>query len=377
MAQGGDYEKGDGTGGSSIYGAKFADENFALKHSHRGCLSMANAGADTNGSQFFITFKPTSFLDGKHVVFGRVDLSDEESAQVLKALEMVQTGRDDRPKNGDVAVDDCGVDNAEEEEAEVSSQGESSQGEASQGEEKKSSAEPRAEEEEEEEEGEKEPEVSEEQLSKMTPLEQRLFKLKMKMNASRKINRSEVQEEGKRTTAKGAAKEKKRLQKADRLARNKEWSESMGGVDKKSAFMAQSAADAGVKADKRAEKEGRKGNFGWEMYNSETQHRAYEKTLVTLPGQKKGGKQGGRSTDTWDAADPSAEGGTTKAGVARMAQELKDRAAIVRSRKRLEHEGEDVDYINDRNKHFNKKIKRVFDKHTVEIRQNLERGTAL
>eukprot|EP00877_Chromochloris_zofingiensis_P005757 jgi/Chrzof1/15182/Cz09g30180.t1 len=88
MIQGGDFTRGDGTGGESIYGEKFKDENFKLKHKGAGYLSMANAGPDTNGSQFFITTVKTQWLDGRHVVFGKVI----EGMDVVYKVEAIGSG---------------------------------------------------------------------------------------------------------------------------------------------------------------------------------------------------------------------------------------------------------------------------------------------
>ena len=103
MAQGGDFNFGNGRGGESIYGLRFPDENFTLKHSKPYLLSMANSGPNTNGSQFFITFKETPWLNDKHVVFGEV-ISGFEVVDALKGV-ATSTGQPTK----EVVIADSGI----------------------------------------------------------------------------------------------------------------------------------------------------------------------------------------------------------------------------------------------------------------------------
>jgi len=102
MCQGGDFTRGNGTGGESIYGEKFKDENFELKHTEPMILSMANAGRNTNGSQFFITTVATPHLDGRHVVFGKVIEGDA----IIRAVE--KQGSGGGATMAEIVIADCG-----------------------------------------------------------------------------------------------------------------------------------------------------------------------------------------------------------------------------------------------------------------------------
>ena len=104
MIQGGDFLNSDGTGSISIYGGTFPDENFDVKHTSPGLLSMANSGKNTNGCQFFITCARTEFLDNKHVVFGRI--MGSEGHAILKKIENLPTD-EDRPRMK-VEITECG-----------------------------------------------------------------------------------------------------------------------------------------------------------------------------------------------------------------------------------------------------------------------------
>lgn len=103
MMQGGDFTDFNGTGGESIYGRTFPDENFKVRHTQKGLLSMANAGKNTNGSQFFITFSATPHLDGKHTVFGRV----ESGYDICQKIEKLRTNNQDMPYER-VVIASCG-----------------------------------------------------------------------------------------------------------------------------------------------------------------------------------------------------------------------------------------------------------------------------
>ena len=448
MVQGGDFDRGDGTGGRSVYGASFADENFVLGHDDRGVLAMANSGPDTNGSQFYITFRPTPHLDGRHVVFGRVDLADAESAAVLDALERVSTGRDDRPKMV-VKIIDCGVeggskdDDATTKEAAAAAAKDDDEidldndddddddnevgiGLAPQKQAAAATAAAKEDTDEIDLDDDEDDDVAEEQVEKeediaeetapprkgsKAALQARLRKLKMKMNQSRQLNKREVHSEGERLgSEEGAAQHRRQQNKRDRDNRKKEW-EAMSGRAADSAARAAAtvggsaavddadikkltdqASDVLRKAQRKADRAATNRYEITDTYNSEGQQRHYERSLKSVPrgmtqthSAAASGLESGAVYDPLssqlDADAHEAAASSERAGARRLADEMYRRAAksdaARKKRSAVEFDATDISGINKRNKRFNEKIGRNFDAHTAEIRQNLERGTAL
>jgi len=238
--------------------------------------------------------------------------------------------------------------------------------------------------------------VAEHQPKKLlNPLQQRLRNLKMKMNQSRNLNRHEVLEEGRRRgmgddddddgengTAESyiSKTERRKLMKEDRKNVEDEWKKTVM-YDKgiQDDFMVEQANEVMAKAYKKAVT-AKSNRFDMEdTHNPEGQQRNYQRNLKSVP--KPGGSiTAGSSSGIFDPTDPNASTKTSREGALRLAGELKrraDKSKAKRAAGKLEFEGEEVSAINKRNKKFNEKIGRTYDKYTVEIRQNLERGTAL
>lgn len=472
MAQGGDFIRGDGTGSTTIFEGRssFPDENFVLSHSQRGTLSMANSGPDTNGCQFFVTFGAAAHLDGKHVVFGSVNWrEDEESADVLDSLERVRTDRrNDRPLD-EVRIVDCGIvgegkgtrnavgeggggklfgeakkkklmqaygdvdlgaaalDDDEidldDEDEEMDRQQDEDRGEYFSSKAVGDANKEYSDEIDTEEEIGKPKaddnchEVTSEsitnaigKLSKKAALQKRLAALRAKINQSRTLNRREVHAEATRMgTDEATMQERKRQNKHDRNAKQKEYDSYVVGKlrasaeddmktsgtkddkaeQKKLASLFQPAYDSIRQMNARADKKERSQHGPDDYYNPEGQYSNYERNLNSVRHIASRSGKASAASGALDSFDPTLTGFpddnarkqssiSEKEGAKRLAMEMKRRAEKKANQKRkLEFDAVDVTSINERNKRFNEKIGRNFDKHTAEIRQNLERGTAL
>lgn len=398
MIQSGDFQFNNGDGGESVYGGTFNDEDFTRRHTQAGVLSMANKGRNSNGSQFFITLKRCPQLDGKHIAFGQV----VEGMDVIRAISQVPTDLDSRPRVAITIVGSGEVDRKRKNQADPhltlekqiadlnedavptsKSVNEAVKGRAilagKQGGAPSSSAAVA-------------PSTSmEDSLEAETGLaparnerERKLFELRLRMNQGRAQNNKEVIEEQKRAADPDYARKKaeERFKKASDKEEGKDSGEAggrpkLGDLSKEKQHLQDTEESCELREAKKRKKN--KDAFGWDVFNQDSIARAHEKRVQHLSLDESAYNEqkarlaedtslfaghGYQATD--DQKDRLAE------AITKMSENKKDF-----SRRRDHIVDEDCTYVNERNRLFNKKMQRYFGAYTEEIRQNLERGTAL
>jgi len=405
MVQTGDFQFNNGDGGESIYGGTFNDEDFSRRHTQGGVLSMANKGRNTNGSQFFITLKRCPRLDNKHIAFGQV----VDGMDVIRAISKVPIDRDEKPRvpimivgSGELGTKnanqadptlqmsnqiaklqeeafptDISVNNAEKAKAILKG----AQGGAAIEDEKASSSSSK-------------PAQESDPGAGMAPprndRERKLYELRMKMNAGRTKNNKEVIEEQKRNADPDYARKQAEARHKRGLEEEakKDDPDGLKDSDAKSGALPKGKDylnDTVEQVEMREAKKKKKGNpdaFGWDVFNQDSLYNAHDKRLKHVVFDEQGYKDQQEKIKSGSAESTMVDGFGMQ-----PTEEAKDRlrdamdGVIAKkkefSRRRMFIADEDSTYVNERNRHFNKKLQRAFGAYTEETRQNLERGTAL
>jgi peptidyl-prolyl isomerase G (cyclophilin G) len=438
--QGGDFVYGNGSGGESIYGEYFKDENFQRRHACAGLLSMANKGRNSNSSQFLITVKPCPHLDGKNVVFGQV----VDGMDIVRQISKLPTDFNQRPKVK-IFIFDCGdfdtrrihliedpfketmeailADRRKIEKVKIMGPEEAeeykktkkksafnilqeySSGEENEGESEnkslknrnilkldegdkeidlKETGEDNLEYDEEEQiEGESDQEEydeedeEEEENETLQIIQSKLgesglkkyLELKSKINEVTNLNMKAVQEENKKSQ--DPEWERKKIKEEYKNLKQEQTQKMIeSGIPEDKLYTLNSINKCEIKSQKMLKKNKNEA-FGWDVFNTDTLYRAYKKRLKNMPMDKS------LYEDQMNNPGKAIEITEQRKHLLNADLEAQKQKRKVFSRRRAFYEEQDVNYINERNMNFNKKLQRFFGKEAAEIKANLERGTAL
>ena len=404
--QGGDIIYGNGKGGESIYGEFFKDENFKRRHACAGLLSMGNIGRNTNSSQFIITLRPCPQLDDKHVVFGQVI----NGMEVVREIGKIPTDANERPRVK-ILIFDCGdydtrrihlredvfketiqsilEDRARKEKVKLlgPEEGEKykklkqkSAFDIEQEYPEEDTIKKKESEDDDSEEEEEEDEIDEAEIKKSISniknekdkedFMKQYYLLKSKITEAKNLNNKAVIEEN--TNVQDVDKARK-LKRQEWLQEREKTKKKLieQGVPENKLYTLESIHRNELQKEQ-AMKKAKNETFGWDVFNNEAYYRAHKKRLRDMPFDKELYEEQMKNGIDMSKIDTEERKNLLKNDIEQQ-QEKRNKF----SRRRNFYEDQNVDYINERNRKFNKKLERFFGKDCAEIKANLERGTAI
>ena len=404
--QGGDIIYGNGKGGESIYGEFFKDENFKRRHACAGLLSMGNIGRNTNSSQFIITLRPCPQLDDKHVVFGQVI----NGMEVVREIGKIPTDTNERPRVK-ILIFDCGdydtrrihlredvfketiqsilEDRARKEKVKLLGPEEAekykklkqkSAFDIEQEYPEEDTIKKKESEDDDSEEEEEEDEIDEAEIKKSISniknekdkedFMKQYYLLKSKITEAKNLNNKAVIEE--KTNVQDVDKARK-LKRQEWLQEREKTKKKLieQGVPENKLYTLESIHRNELQKEQ-AMKKAKNETFGWDVFNNEAYYRAHKKRLRDMPFDKELYEEQMKNGIDMSKIDTEERKNLLKNDIEQQ-QEKRNKF----SRRRNFYEDQNVDYINERNRKFNKKLERFFGKDCAEIKANLERGTAI